>query len=218
MPPDYAEGGKHNVELAIETLLEPVDVALDEPRGQARTFTQLAGFLDRHPREIYPGHRCPEPGEGQRVHSEVTLQMQNGFAAHVPEHVEFNLVQGASPLEKSRHVIERRADMNFGELIPKLPVRLRLFRFVLGHWLGRAQGTVTADLFGYESLHRRVEQRRILLESRERTVRKDNELRAFGSIEEIIDSFEIIFSRRGFGHDPDALEPGVGDEWFLVNE
>ena len=123
-PHEHAQGGGHHVEPLLEHLRQIIDVGADEAGIQSQLLVQTARQVDRGTREVDPGGAGAEPCPGHRVHAEVALQVQQGFARDRADLLTFDPVDGDPPRLEALHVVEGGGGVHGNPFIPVAAVDL----------------------------------------------------------------------------------------------
>ena len=107
-----------------------MDVGLDEgdALGETGALGETACRGDRGIGEVDADRAaCTQSNPGQRVHAEVTLQVEQALAGEVAHRRAFDLAKRAASADKTLHVVELAADVNRRHLVPAPPVDLMGF-------------------------------------------------------------------------------------------
>ncbi len=132
-PTQHAARGVDEVERAFEDVRQVIQVRPHEPRLRVADLVgNRAGEVDGDLAEVGPGHPRTQPGEGQGVHAEMALEMQDLEALDRPDLLELELLEPDAASLEGGQVIELRGLVDPGPLVPEgvvVPKR----RFPLGH-------------------------------------------------------------------------------------
>jgi len=90
-PTESADAGEDKVKLLpAQSWRRVVDIGLDEVHVVPCPGDQGTCLLERGRREVQPGHPSAEPGQAERVGTDVALQVDPPQSAHSPSRARSN--------------------------------------------------------------------------------------------------------------------------------
>ena len=120
-PNDGAEGRVNNVEVSVLDGPYFRDVGLDESDavGEAGTLSEISCRGNRGIGKVDASHAmCTQSGQGERVHAEVTLQVEQALAGNVTHRCAFDLAKSAASADETLNIVELAADVDWRHFVP----------------------------------------------------------------------------------------------------